>query len=193
VPSTVTVDVKAKADGSRPVNGTTMTLSTTLGDFNEQDSGIRSVGVIIDRGTATAFLFPGKVVATGTVRARLEGSEGRDTFEVTGSPGDPFITAVTPPTGPQEGGTQVTIEGLGFREDPRVFVGDKLADIVSSSEDRIVIITPPGDMDTESCDFDTGTKKVDTPVNVELEFADGGKETLSNGFTYLGDGICVPD
>jgi len=193
VPSTVTVDVRAKADGSRPVNGTTMSLSTTLGDFNEKDSGIISVGVITDRGTATAFLFPGDVIATGTVRARLEGSEGRDTFEVTGSPGDPFITAVTPPVGAAGGGTQVTIDGIGFREDPRVFIGSKLATLISANESRIVAITPPGDLNTESCDFGSGTKKVDTPVDVKLEFADGGSETLSGGFTYLGDGICIPD
>ncbi len=87
----------------------------------------------------------------------------------------------------------MTIDGLGFREDPRVFIGDKLATLISANESRIVIITPPGDMDTESCNFETGTKKVDTPVNVELEFADGGSETLTNGFTYLGDGICIPD
>jgi hypothetical protein len=193
VPSTVTVDIESRSDGSSPINGTTMMLTTTLGDFGSLDSEVTSVGVMIDRGKATALLFPGEVVAIGTVKARLEGSEGRDTFEVIGSAGDPFITSVNPSTGAAAGGTQVTIVGLGFREDPRVFVGDKLATLISANESQLVIITPPGDMDTESCDGGDGTKKVDTPVDVTLEFADGGAETLSNGFTYLGDGICIPD
>ena len=86
-------------------NGTSMTISTSLGDFGAKDSGVQSVGVEIQKGKAEALLFAGDVVAGGTVVARLGGSEDRDTFQVTGTT-EMFISSVSPNSGTESGGTQ---------------------------------------------------------------------------------------
>jgi len=199
VPATVSIDVRSRDDGSRPPNGTTVSVSTSLGEFDESGSETTARGLALRNGKGSVLLFAGDVQAAGKITARLEGSEGRRSFEVIGEPQDPFILSVTPPTGAAGGGTSVTITGVGFRDNVRVFFGSKLATITSLSEDRIVAVTPPGDMATEVCDdnFDdlSGVRTLDTPVNVTVEFADGGSETLSNGFTYLSPapGVCQGD
>lgn len=207
VPSTVSVRVKARDDGSSPRNGTTMLLSTTVGEFSASGSGITEIGAVIDRGKATASLFPGSVVAGGTLYARLEGSEGRENFQVTGAPQDPFITALAPNSGSENGGTQVTIEGANFAEPLRVTFGTgggaKLATVQSVTATSIRVITPSAaSMNTVACDSNgdlvlDGVRKVDTPATVSVTFlaTDGTQKTgsLAGAFTYLATGGCVTD
>ena len=197
-PSTVTAKVDSRDNpGTSPPNGTTMSFFTNIGEFGAQGSDATNIAVVIDRGKASALLFAGDVVAGGTVEAQLEGSTGRKGFSVVSE--DVFITAVTPPTGPAAGGTVVTIDGVGFRANARVFFGDKLGTLSSVNSTRIVATTPPADLVVQSCDDDgdgiLGSRTEDKPVNVKVEFADGGSETLNNGYTYLsptGD-TCVGD
>ena len=195
VPSTVTAKVESRDDGSSPPNGTTMSFFTSIGEFGEMGSGVSNIAVVIDRGKATALLFAGDVVAGGTVEAHLEGSVGRKDFQVVSQ--ETFITAVNPSSGPASGGTTVTIDGVNFRNNARVSFGGKLGTITSISSSRIVVRTPPGLLDTESCTTgggEPGTRQIDTEVDILLEFADGGSESLPNGFTYLSPNTnCVAD
>jgi hypothetical protein len=199
VPAAVSVRITSRADGTNPPNGTTMTLSTTLGVFGASDSEQTSVGVIINRGRASALLFAGSVAAGGTVTARLEGSQGRANFQVLGAV-DPFILSVSPNEGPESGGTVVTITGTGFSEVSRVFFGDKLGTVTSITSDRITVITPPADILGSACDSNgdgtqDGQVKQDKSVGIKVEAANGGSETLANAFTYrvAQPGVCVPN
>lgn len=189
VPATVNVKIESRADGSNPPNGTTMTLSTSLGEFSTQDSGLTSVGVSIHGGKASALLFGGAVAAGGTVVARLGGSEDRDTFLVVGST-DAFITAVVPNEGSESGGTRVSIQGVGFVEPLRVEFGDVYGTVVSVTSTEVVAITPQtpgGFLDTIECG-NGGKLYIRKPVNVTVEFASELVDAvLDNGFFYTPD------
>jgi len=197
VPATVEVDVESRADGSNPPNGTTMTLSTSVGEFGAAGSAVTSVGVVIDRGKASALLFAGAIATSGTVTARLEGSRGSRSVEVLSSV-DPFILSVTPNEGPESGGTLVTITGTGFSENSRVFFGSWLGVVTSISSDRITVITPPADIPGTLCNVGTigvenGRVKDDLSVAITIESANGGTESLPNAFIYRTplSGVCV--
>ncbi len=64
-----------------------------------------------------------------------------------GGPLTPTIFSVTPSSGPNEGGTQVTINGDGFEAPVAVDFGDTgnevSAQVVSVSRTRIVVLSPP--------------------------------------------------
>ena len=70
-----------------------------------------------------------------------------------GSLGAPVITGVSPSnaTGPDTGGTSITITGNNFYPDAQVYVGNNLATITSSSivvgSSSITITTPPSSID----------------------------------------------
>ena len=194
VPLTVNIKVESRTDGSKPPNGTTMSVSTSLGDFNAKDSGIKSVPVEIHSGKASALLFGGNVVATGTVVARLGGSEQRDTFSVIGAQ-EAVITSVEPNRGTESGGTRVRINGIGFVEPLRVEFGDIYGTVVSVTSTQIEVITPPAPLDlldTVDCG-NGGTQYIATPVNVTVEFAgDALDAVLDNGFFYTpNNGTCI--
>lgn len=210
VPATVKVTVESRSDGSSPASGTTMTLSTSLGDFDSQGSGVRSIGVSLVGGKATALLFAGDVVANGTVTGRLAGSTGQDGFQVVGEPDepqDPFITALFPNVGPESGGTTVNIEGVNFVEPLRVTFqvsgAEKLADVQSVTATTIRVVTPVApDMNLAPCDsvgdgITDGVRKIDSPALVQVTYLapDGTQKTgsLDGAYTYLTDtSVCVP-
>lgn len=207
VPGTVNVSVESRMDGSKPANGTTLTLSTSLGDFGAQDSGVKSIGVELFKGQASALLFPGSIAATGTVTARLEGSQKRDDFQVVGAV-TAFISSISPSSGSESGGTRVTIQGVGFIEPLRVVFengsgssappGDDNSNgttsssnsaygtVTSVTDTTIQVTTPglPGSLDTQPCG-NGGVEYLPTAVNVKIEFAgDSGGADLPDGFTY---------
>lgn len=196
VPATIEVDVESRADGSNPPNGTTITVSTSVGELGEVGSKLQSMPLVTDRGKAAALLFAGDVATEGTVTARLEGSRGSRGVEVLASV-DPFILSVVPNEGPEAGGTAVTITGTGFSENSRVFFGSWLGVVTSLSSDQINVVTPPADIPGTLCDVglgvDNGTIKQDLPVTIKIESANGGTESLANAFIYRtqSPGVCV--
>jgi PKD repeat protein len=121
-------------------------------------------------------------------------SESSDTFSQTITVGaDPpeglFITAIKPNSGPDTGGTAVTISGAGFVKPLRVSFGGVLATVTSSSRSSIKVVTPPAaELDTEVCDDDDddtiGEKDAATAVDVRVELSAGPSQTVSGGFTY---------
>lgn len=197
IPATVQISVESKVDGSSPPNGTNVSLTTSLGEFDSLDSGLSSTGATLQRGQASVLLFPGDVVASGTVVARYDGSQGRDEFRVAGA-ADPFITAISPSSGPEAGGTRVVIEGTGFGDTVRVSFSTngvvKLGTVQSASPTAITVITPPaGTMTEEDCDTNNdgendGRRTVVTPADVKVEYNSQSGETrtgeVSGGFSY---------
>jgi len=100
----------------------------------------------------------------------------------------PVITGVSPGSGTQNGGTNVTISGQGFLSPLRVLFGDQAASVQSVSSDgtQIVVTTPTfsGDLNTEDCG-DGGTRFVPTAVDVQMEnLVTTCDDTFSNGFVY---------
>ncbi len=111
-PSTISIQIRDRATGANPPPGSTIALSTTIGEFDFSGSTALSTAAVIDRGSASALLFPSSFAGTATVTAESAGSRGSTT--VTMGTEDTFITSVSPSSGPGSGGTGVTIKGVGF-------------------------------------------------------------------------------
>ena len=108
---------------------------------------------------------------------------------------DPFITNLSPASGPDSGGTKVTISGVGFFTPLRVLFDDVPGEVISvaSSGSSIQVRTPrftgagSTDWETEECtlsDGTTGERYVPTPVTVDVELSTGDSGSLDNGFVY---------
>lgn len=81
----------------------------------------------------------------------------------------PTVTNVSPATGPETGGTRVTIRGTSFAEPAEVYFGELAASsVVVLDEVSIAATTPPNPVGA---------------VNVRV-VTPGGEATLDNGFTY---------
>lgn len=84
-----------------------------------------------------------------------------------------MLTSVRPSNGTTAGGSQVTLIGvaLGSGNDvTTVMFGDRLAIILSQSNDSVVVLTPAAAAGT---------------VNVSVQSSSQGSSTLPNGFTYV--------
>ena len=192
-PTNITVKIRDRATGANPVPGSTVALSTTIGEFDASGSEALSTAAVIDRGNASALLFASSFGGTATVTAQYDGSRGSTTVRI--STGEIFVTNISPNTGTGAGGTSVNIKGDGFIDPLRVEFGGALATVQSVSSDgtTIRVTTPPygGDYDQDECDFGNngvldGNRNSPTPVDVKVELAgDGGDETLSGAFIYL--------
>jgi len=94
----------------------------------------------------------------------------------------PRIVSVSPTSGPNEGGTQVTINGEGFSDQVQVFFGTTTlieAPVLSVSESRIVVTTPSA----------TGFNDVhqNALVDVLVRNTDSGfEDTIFGAFQYGG-------
>jgi hypothetical protein len=82
--------------------------------------------------------------------------------------GPPSLTAVEPATGPEAGGTRVTVRGSGFHRGAAVRFGATGAVVESIAEDQIVAVTPAG----------TGA------VSVRVTNLDGQSAELPAAFTF---------
>ena len=197
-PATVTVRATDRDTGASPPNGTTVQVSTSLGEFQAVGSEIQSTAAVFDQGRARVFLFPGTVPGTASLRADLSGSVGRTTYNITGQPVAPFVTSMTPTSGSEFGGTTVTFTGTGFREPLRVNFGGKLATITSVTNAEIKAVTPNAEIEGTPCDTDDfdddldGLVKNNQTVSVTIELSDG---TTSDSFSYTyvvaNPGACV--
>ncbi len=78
-PSTISVRVRRADNGQAPASGTTIVVSTSLGNFDSPASGLESIALSTVGGQASTFLFPGSVSGTALVSAQLEASVGQRT------------------------------------------------------------------------------------------------------------------
>jgi PKD repeat protein len=83
-PATVTISVRRADNGNAPPTGTTIAISTSLGDFVSSGSGIDSTALETIGGRATVFLFAGSISGRALVSAQLETSVGQRTVDIMG-------------------------------------------------------------------------------------------------------------
>lgn len=90
----------------------------------------------------------------------------------------PTITAVLPSTGPNDGGTRVTIIGSGFQAPMQVFFGTvESAPPISVSFNQIVVVSPPATPQSG---------QVNATVTIRVHNVTSGKDgTLLGAFTYV--------
>jgi hypothetical protein len=116
--STVTIGPTPETVVAVSDDGTSITITTTpIG--GTPPAAAQDVTVVTSGGTATlpaAFTY-------------LEGQT-------------PTIYGLTPNQGPLEGGTRVTITGIGFQYPVQVLFGDRQAQVVSSNYNQVVCISP---------------------------------------------------
>ncbi len=73
-PATVTVRVRQAGTGTPPPNGTTIVISTSLGEFGSFGSGLSSAALSTVNGLASVLLYPGVTAGTAILTAQLEES-----------------------------------------------------------------------------------------------------------------------
>jgi PKD repeat protein len=180
--STITVDVRRTDTGAPPADGTTVTLTTTLGTFN-QVGGPRTVDLQLVNGRAQAALFGGTEVGTATVRANVAGSTGAANVSI-GAPAAFFVSSIQPNVGDPAGGQTVTIIGGGFVSPVRVTFNQAAATVRSVSPNQIVVVTPSA----AAAGIDNvpvgSTAPVTVTVTNRVNQADEATDALDNGFTY---------
>lgn len=82
---------------------------------------------------------------------------------------DPQITSISPSSGPNTGGTEVTLLGSNFENQAKVYIGGNLAQIKTIESSKIVILTPSGLVGSR---------------DVVVENTSGQQALIINGFTY---------
>ena len=100
----------------------------------------------------------------------------------------PFITSISPNSGPEAGNTNVKIVGTGFFAPLRVLFDGIPATVNSVSQTVIQVRTPAftGDFDSGTCTSGgvEGSKNVPKAVDVVVELSSGESGTLASGFSY---------
>jgi hypothetical protein len=183
--STITVDVRRSDTGAAPPDGTSVTLTTTLGSFN-QVGGSKTVDLQLVNGRAQAALFGGTEVGTATVRATFSGSTGAANVNI-GAPAAFFVSSIQPNVGDPAGGQTVTIIGGGFVSPVRVTFNAAAATVRSVSPNQIVVTTPSAT--AAGAPVGVGeTKSVTVTVVNRVNQTDTATDTLDNGFTYTAGG-----
>jgi hypothetical protein len=90
---------------------------------------------------------------------------------------DPRVTAVLPSSGPNEGGTRVTIIGSGFQAPVQVFFGQVEATVVSVAYSQVVALSPAA--------FGAGQQNLNAQVDVRVRNTTSGLEgVLPGGFRF---------
>ena len=95
--------------------------------------------------------------------------------------GTPIIDSVEPPTGPVEGGTEITIRGDNFTPDSEVTIdGKPCLNVVVVNQNTITCKTPP---------------HIEGIVNIVVTTPSGGSSTTTgeNRFKYVDMNVLVPD
>jgi hypothetical protein len=180
--STVTVQVH-RADNGQPVpDGTQVTLTTTLGNFNSATGGPQTVPLQLVNGRASAVLFAGSDVGTAAVSASFGGSTGAANVQI-GPPATFFVSSVSPNLGDSAGGQQVTVLGGGFGQPVRVTFGGAAATVKSVSPTQIVVVTPSAA--AAGAPIVVGqTASVSVMVTNHVNQVNQQSDSIDKGFTY---------
>lgn len=152
----------------------------------------RTSAITVASCPANGRINGGEVTVTNIETNERANSGINFTFEVP----VPRIISVSPTSGPQAGGTAVTISGQGFEPPVRVrFInqGSFTAAVTSSSTTSIGATTPQvpnSALDTEACDDNAdgtaGERYIRTSFDVQVEnLTTGCTDTFDGAFTYV--------
>ena len=174
---TITINVTRASDGTKPANGTTVVVSTNLGDFDTQGSGLQTGTLSLFDGTARVNFFPGSNPGTARVFAQLESSRGSTSITISELL-EFFLNAITPNIGNPGGGEVVVISGGGFIEPVRVTFDGNAAPVESVNASRIRVRTPSIALQAGS------TRSVTVAVTNNFNGPEQASDQLVNAFTY---------
>ncbi|HVN32596.1 MAG TPA: IPT/TIG domain-containing protein [Thermoanaerobaculaceae bacterium] len=147
----VLVTARVTSGSASAADGTAVNFDVSGGQFppNGATTAVRTT-----TGGGTSINVTASTAGTATILGRVPGDSDSTTVTFTGvalptpTPTyEPQIFALTPNAGPFEGGTQVTISGVGFWEPVQVLFdtgssGKFQAQVVSTSYTKIVCISP---------------------------------------------------
>ena len=176
-PTTITVNVRRLSDGSKPANGTTVAISTSLGEFDAKGSGTISGALSLFDGAARVNLFAGTAPGTARVTAQLEASRGSTNVTI-GDRATFFLESVDPNTGSPNGGDIVVIRGGGFLEPVRVQFDGAAGVVESVNDSRIRVRTPATGLASGE------TRSVNVAVTNNINGPEQREDTLASAFTY---------
>lgn len=155
--STTVVSATVTVGGQPAPNGTAVEFSTNLESAVFTESGARSALRTTTNGVATATLTSsssGPITVTAVVGSTVRTAQVtfRQPETIPPTPNtSPTITSVAPLSGRPAGGEQVVITGTNLRGPVRVVFDygsnvTREALVLSSSETRIVVLSPPTDL-----------------------------------------------
>lgn len=184
-PSVVTFTVRRQDNGQPPPDGTTLVVSTTLGDLGSVASGVQAANIALFGGSAQVLLFPGDIEGTAQVRAQIESSFGSAIVTVRGAIVF-FLSGVSPSFGDPAGGEPIEITGGGIVAPVRVLIDGVVAQVTSVSSTRLRAITPSTQVAAGQ------TRRVNVEVTSDLGGETEASDTLVGAFTYGGGPAPVP-
>ncbi|MDY7093543.1 MAG: IPT/TIG domain-containing protein [Acidobacteriota bacterium] len=192
----ITVAVRRVDSGAPPPNGSTVVVTTNLGDLGSIGSGEQSAVLQLFNGNAVVRLFAGATTGNALVQARIEDSLGSVQVQFVGTI-DFGAGFLEPSTGSPTGGETVTIRGQGFQSPVRVeFIvagpGGNLtasADVLSVGPEAIRIVTPASGVSVPT----GSTVSADVRVTNRVGTPEQTAATITGGFLYaLGGSILQP-
>ncbi len=174
--SNIRIVARRADNGLVPPNGTTIVVSTTLGDLGGLG---QSIVASLLGGVTNVTFNPGDIPGTATITAQLQASLARATIRVFDR-GTFFLSSVSPAVGSPEGGDEVRVLGGGFAPPVRVDFGGRNAQVLSMAPNSIRVLTP---------NFPTGAPvQVNVGVTINVNEPDEMSDTLSSAFTYTPGG-----
>src|SRR5438552_163580 len=179
VDSSVTITATVKDNGQPVANGTAVQFLTTIGTFTEANA--TSVIRTTTNGIATVTLTS-STAGAATVTAAVNNVTAATTFTFQSTVLTPKITAVSPASGPIDGGTRVTIFGEGFQAPLQVFFGAAEASLASGiTFNQLTVIAP-----TASLTNPNGSGVVLGPVDIKvINIASATSVTAPAAFRYI--------
>jgi hypothetical protein len=186
-PVIVTVRAVRTDNGQPAPTGTLAQVVASAGSFGAVGGPASAIIELTNGSGQVAYFPPLDSAGTVVIRATVAGSAGQANLVIE-EPATFFISHVEPATGSPQGGEQVTIVGNAFEEPVRVEFGGVNARVLSVSESRIRVITPP-------TGNKTGTTTVPVSVTINLNEEDVATDTLGGAFTYVpggGPGVDQP-
>ncbi len=185
--STIQISVRRSDNSQAPPDGAAVILSTSYGTLTSTSGASgTSITVTLSSGDGSATLtVAGTQTGSLVLQAQMESSLTQLTMALIDAPKEEeevlLIENVLPQSGSPVGGDRVRITGTGFEEPVRVLFGGVLAELKSVSSTRIVVETPPINLEVGQ------TSTVDVEVQINVNQSDEASDTLPGAFTYARD------
>lgn len=179
-PGTLSVSAVSTETGKAPADGTLVSINTDLGSFGSNAGGaVKSLTLALQAGSSSTSYFADSAVGSATILAQLGSTITQ--FAVTFvEPAGLYVTSVSPSGGSAAGGDPVSIFGGGFVEPLTVEFGGTQATVLSVTNGRIQVRTPPASAAVPA----GGSLAVDVKVNAALDQSAPKTATLKGGFLY---------